>query len=41
MTSAGGMSSSDVARKEPVHLIESGPAAGVIASTYIGKIGGR
>ena len=40
MTSAGGMSSSEVARKEPVHLIESGPAAGVIASTYIGKIAG-
>ena len=40
MTSAGGMSSSEVARKEPVHLIESGPAAGVIASTYIGKMAG-
>ena len=38
MTSAGGMSTSEVASKEPVHLIESGPAAGVIASTYIGKM---
>lgn len=40
MTSAGGMASSEVARQEPVHLIESGPAAGVIASTYIGKLAG-
>ena len=40
MTSAGGMATSEVARKEPVHMIESGPAAGVIASTYIGKMAG-
>jgi len=36
MTSAGGTVSADVAASQPVQLIESGPAAGVIAATYIG-----
>ena len=38
MTSAGGVMSSQVARLEPVHLIESGPAAGVIAATHLGSL---
>ncbi len=42
MTSAGGIMSSHVARHEPVHLIESGPAAGVIAATHLaGLLGVR
>ena len=41
MTSAGGIMSSDVAKREPVHLIESGPAAGVIATSYLGELTGR
>ena len=40
MTSAGGIVSSKVARQEPVHLIESGPAAGMIAATAIGELAG-
>ncbi len=40
MTSAGGVISSRVARREPVHLIESGPAAGIIAATAIGELAG-
>ena len=40
MTSAGGIVSSRVARRQPVHLIESGPAAGIIAATYIGGLAG-
>ncbi len=38
MTSAGGIMSSDLAKREPVHLIESGPAAGVIATSYLGGL---
>ena len=38
MTSAGGIISSQAARREPVHLIESGPAAGVIAATHLGSL---
>ena len=38
MTSAGGVMASDVAKREPVHLIESGPAAGVIATRYLGDL---
>ena len=37
MTSAGGTVSAEVAASQPVQLIESGPAAGVIAATYIGR----
>lgn len=40
MTSAGGMISSPRARAEPVQLIESGPAAGVIGATYIASQAG-
>jgi len=38
MTSSGGIMSSQVARREPVHLIESGPAAGVIAAAHLGRL---
>ena len=40
MTSAGGVISSAAARYEPVHLIESGPAAGVMAATHLGSLAG-
>ncbi len=40
MTSAGGVMASDVAKRDPVHLIESGPAAGVIATRYLGDLVG-
>ena len=40
MTSAGGVMASDLAKREPVHLIESGPAAGVIATRYLGDLVG-
>lgn len=40
MTSSGGIISSPVARREPVHLIESGPAAGVTAAAYYGHMAG-
>ncbi len=40
MTSAGGIISSAEARREPVHLVESGPAAGVIAATYVASLSG-
>ena len=36
MTSGGRIIASETARQQPVQLIESGPAAGVIAATYIG-----
>ena len=38
MTSSGGMVSSEVAREEPVHLIEPGPAAGVIVASHIARM---
>ncbi len=38
MTSAGGIMSSQVARQQPVNLIESGPAAGVTAATHLGSL---
>ena len=40
MTSGGGIIASGTARQQPVQLIESGPAAGVIAATYIGQLAG-
>ena len=40
MTSAGGMMSSSQAQLAPAHLIESGPAAGVIAASYLAKLAG-
>ena len=40
MTSGGGIIASGTARQQPVQLIESGPAAGVIAASYIGQLAG-
>jgi N-methylhydantoinase A len=37
MQSNGGVFSSEVARARPVFMVESGPAAGVIASAYLGE----
>ncbi len=42
MTSSGGIIATGTARVRPVHLLESGPAAGVIAAMYLGQaIGAR
>ena len=42
MTSAGGIATVNVARRFPVRLIESGPAAGVLAATYLSRdLGGN
>ncbi len=40
MTSGGGIIASDTARENPVQLVESGPAAGVIAAAFVAKIAG-
>jgi N-methylhydantoinase A len=37
MLSSGGLTTIDVAREHPVRLLESGPAAGAIASAFFGK----
>ena len=37
MQSSGGVFSSEAARMRPVFMVESGPAAGVIASAYLGE----
>ncbi len=37
MQSSGGVFSSEAARRRPVFMVESGPAAGVIASAYLGE----
>jgi len=37
MQSNGGTMTSEVARTKPVHLIESGPAAGAIGAAYLGQ----
>jgi len=39
--STGGVMSQEVARKKPVHLIESGPASGVMAAAYLGRMTGH
>src|ERR687897_136748 len=41
MQSSGGVFSSEAARGRPVFMVESGPAAGVIASAYLGETLGR
>ncbi len=38
MTSSGGIIAANVARRQPVHLVESGPAAGVIGATFIAQL---
>ena len=40
MTSGGGIIASETAKKQPVQLIESGPAAGVIAATFVAEQAG-
>jgi len=41
MQSAGGTLTPATARRKPAHLIESGPAAGVMACSYLGRLTGR
>ena len=41
MQSSGGIFGSEAARTRPVFMVESGPAAGVIASAYLGETLGR
>jgi N-methylhydantoinase A len=41
MQSSGGVFSSEAAARRPVFMVESGPAAGVIASAYLGETLGR
>lgn len=40
MNSAGGLMSIEAASKKPAYIIESGPAAGVIAGAYMAKLAG-
>jgi N-methylhydantoinase A len=40
MQSNGGLIRSEHAKTQPVHIIESGPAAGVIAAAFLGKLAG-
>ena len=41
MQSAGGVYTSDAAKRRPVYMVESGPAAGVIAAAELGRTLGR
>ena len=41
MQSAGGTLTPETASLKPAHLIESGPAAGVMACSYLGRLTGR
>jgi N-methylhydantoinase A len=41
MQSSGGTLTPDVAERKPAHLVESGPAAGVMACSYLGRLTGR
>ena len=41
MQSSGGVFGSDAAARKPVFMVESGPAAGVIASAHLGETLGR
>jgi N-methylhydantoinase A len=40
MTSAGGIMAADTAKRLPVHLVESGPAAGVIGAAFVAGLSG-
>jgi len=40
MKSNGGVMTSELSKQFPVHIIESGPTAGVIAASFIGKAAG-
>ena len=39
--SAGGTLTPEIAQRKPAHLVESGPAAGVMACSYLGRLTGR
>ncbi len=39
--SAGGTLAPEIAHRKPAHLVESGPAAGVMACSYLGRLTGR
>jgi N-methylhydantoinase A len=39
--SAGGTLTPQIAQRKPAHLVESGPAAGVMACSYLGRLTGR
>jgi N-methylhydantoinase A/acetone carboxylase, beta subunit len=41
MSSAGGLVDTDEARRRPIHMIESGPAAGVVAACEFAKLIGE
>ena len=41
MISSGGLSTVETARRYPIRLVESGPAAGALAAAYHGNISGR
>ena len=41
MISSGGLSTIETARRYPIRLVESGPAAGAIAAAFHGKLSGR
>lgn len=41
MQSSGGVYSSSAAREKPVYMVESGPAAGAIAASYLGTTVGQ
>jgi N-methylhydantoinase A len=41
MQSSGGTLTPEAAERRPAHLIESGPAAGVMACSYLGRLTGR
>ena len=41
MQSSGGTLTPETARRKPAHLVESGPAAGVMACSYLGRLSGR
>jgi N-methylhydantoinase A len=41
MQSSGGTLTPQAARRRPAHLVESGPAAGVMACSYLGRLTGR
>ncbi len=41
MQSNGGIYTSEIARKKPVHIVESGPAAGVIVAAHVASLTGR
>ena len=41
MISSGGLSTVETARRYPIRLVESGPAAGALAAAYHGRVSGR